>query len=150
MIISVLILSLLGAILSAVVGTLWYSNATPMGKIQMQYLGFDKLSNEEKKKKMEEAMPKMPKIYAGQIGLSFLTSFATVFIVTLSIQNNVPVWMAIGFVAFNWLAFIVPIIGQGILWGNCDPTIAWKKFFSDSLSNLVSVMLIALLASFFA
>jgi len=58
--------------------------------------------------------------------------------------------MAIGFVAFNWLAFMVPVIGQGILWSNCDPKLAWKKFFSDSLSNLVSVLLIALFASYFA
>ncbi|HLC49697.1 MAG TPA: DUF1761 family protein [Candidatus Andersenbacteria bacterium] len=150
MVLTILILSIVGAVLYAVVGTLWYSNATPMGKIHMQYLGFDKLSKEEKEKKMKEAMPMMPKIYAGQIGLSLLTSFATVFIVTLSIQNNVPTWMAIGFIAFNWLAFMVPIIGQGILWSNCDPTIAWKKFFSDIFSNLVSVLLIACIATFFA
>ncbi|MCE9643047.1 MAG: DUF1761 family protein [Candidatus Andersenbacteria bacterium] len=150
MIITLLILSLVGAVVYAVVGTLWYSNATPMGKIHMQYLGFDKLSEEEKKKKMIEAKPMMPKMYAGQIGLSLLTSFAVVFVVSLSIQNRVPVSMAISFVVFNWLAFMVPIIGQGILWSNCDPKIAWKKFFSDSLSNLVSILLIALLASFFA
>src|SRR3989344_4060867 len=150
MVLTILILSIVGAVLYAVVGTFWYSNATPMGKIHMQYLGFDKLSDEEKKQKMKEAMPIMPKIYAGQIGLSLLTSFATVFIVTLSIHNHVPVWMAVGFIAFNWLAFMVPIIGQGILWSNCDPKLAWKKFFSDSLSNLASVLLIALFASYFA
>ncbi|MEK7500135.1 MAG: DUF1761 family protein [Patescibacteria group bacterium] len=150
MMLTILILSVIGAVLCAVVGTVWYSNATPMGKLHMQYLGFDKLSEQEKKKKIQEAMPTMPKIYAAQIGLSFLTSFATVFIVTLSIQNNVPAVMAIGFVAFNWLAFMVPIIGQGILWSNCDPKLAWKKFFSDSLSNLVSVLIFAFLASFFA
>ena len=150
MIVTLLILSLVGAVLYAVVGTLWYSNVTPMGKIHMQYLGFDKLSEEEKKKKMEEAKPKMAKMYGAQMFLSLLTAFATVFIVTLSIQNNVPTWMAIGFVAFNWLAFMVPVIGQGILWSNCDPKLAWKKFFSDSLSNLVSVLLLALFASYFA
>ena len=48
MIVTLLILSLVGAVLYAVVGTLWYSNVTPMGKIHMQYLGFDKLSEEEK------------------------------------------------------------------------------------------------------
>ncbi len=150
MIVTLLILSIIGAVLYAVVGTLWYSNATPMGKIHMQYLGFDKLSEEEKKKKIMEAKPMMPKMYAGQIALSLLTSFAVVFVVSLSIQNHVPTSMAISFVVFNWLAFMVPIIGQGILWSNCDPKIAWKKFFSDSLSNLVSILLIALLTSFFA
>jgi len=150
MIFTLLILSLVGAVIYAVVGTFWYSNATPMGKVHMQYLGFDKLSEEEKKKKIEEAKPMMPKMYAAQLALSLLTAFAVVFIITLSIQNHVPTGMAMGFVVFNWLAFMVPIIGQGILWSNCDPKLAWKKFFSDSLLNLVSVLLIALLASFFA
>jgi hypothetical protein len=150
MIATLLILSLVGAVIYAAVGTFWYSSATPMGKIHMQYLGFDTLSEKEKRKKMEEAKPMMPKMYAAQLSLSLLTAFAVVFIVTMSIQNRVPMWMAIGFIAFNWLAFMVPIIGQGILWSNCDPKLAWKKFFSDSLSNLVSVLLIALLASFFA
>ena len=47
--ISIFILSIIGAIVAAVVGTIWYSNATPMGKIHMKYLGFDKLSPEEQK-----------------------------------------------------------------------------------------------------
>lgn len=146
----IILFSVIGAVLYAVVGTLWYSSSTPMGKIHMQYLGFDKLSEAEKKKKMKEAIPMMPKIYAAQIGLSLLTSFATVFIVAMSIQNNVPPMRAVGFVVFNWLTFMVPIIGQGILWSNCDPKIAWKKFFSDSLSNLASVLLIAYITTLFA
>lgn len=146
----ILLFTVIGAVLYAVVGTLWYSNATPMGKIHMQYLGFDKLTEEEKKQKMTEGKAMMPKMYAAQIGLALLTSFAAVFVVALSIQNNVPTTLAIGFVVFNWLTFMVPIIGQGILWSNCDPKIAWKKFFSDSLSNLVSVLLIAYLTSLFA
>jgi|SRR5581483_4137489 len=150
MIISLLVLSVVGAVLYAVVGTLWYSNSTPMGKVHMQYLGLDKLSPEEKQQKMAAGKAMMPKMYAGQLLLALLTSFAVVFIVTLSIQNHLPAWMAIGFVVFNWLTFMVPIIGQGILWSNCDSKLAWKKFFSDSLSNLVAVLLIALLASLFA
>ncbi len=85
---SILLLALGGAVLSAVVGTFWYSNATPMGRIHMKSLGFDTLSGEEKKKKMEEAKPMMPKMYAGQMLLSFLTSFAVVFIVTMSMNNG--------------------------------------------------------------
>jgi hypothetical protein len=146
----ILLFAIIGAVIYAIVGTFWYSNSTPMGKIHMQYLGFDKLSEAEKKKKIEEAKPKMLKMYAAQIGLSLLTSFAVVFVVTLSIQNHVPPMLAIGFAIFNWFTFMVPIIGQGILWSNCDPKIAWKKFWSDILSNLVSVLLIAYLASLFA
>lgn len=146
---TLIILSILGAVIAAVVGTFWYSNATPMGKIHMKSLGFDKLSEEEKKKKMEEAMPMMPKMYAAQMGLSLLTSFAVVYVVTLSLENGVPLSMAIGFPVFSWLCFMVPIIGSGILWSNCDRSIAWKKFFSDILSNLVIILLIAFLTVLF-
>ena len=52
---TILLLALAGAVIAAVVGTFWYSPGTPMGKIHMRYLGFDKLSDEEKKKKIEEA-----------------------------------------------------------------------------------------------
>lgn len=147
---TIIILSFVGAILAAVIGTLWYSGATPMGRIHMQSLGFDKLSPEEQKKKIEEAKPKMPKMYAGQFALSFLTSFAVVFTVTMSLQNGTSLLTVAGFTVFNWLCFMVPIIGSGMLWGNVDKTIVWKKFFSDILSNLVTVVAIAGLAVFFA
>lgn len=146
---TILILSVAGAVIAAVVGTLWYSNATPMGKLHMRYLGFDKLSEEEQKKKIEEAKPQMPKIYLAQMALSFLTAFSVVYIMTMSVQNGVPPVMAAGFVAMNWLCFIVPTIGSHILWGNCDRAIAVKKFFSDILSSLTTLLLTALLASFF-
>ncbi len=147
---TIIILSIAGAILSAVIGTIWYSNSTPMGRIHMQYLGFDKLSDEEKKMKMKEAMPMMPKIYGLQFLLSLLTSFAVVFIIIMSLRNGVIPKYAYGFITLNWLCFMVPIIGSGILWGNCDRKIALKKFISDILCNLVTVLLIAFLASFFA
>ncbi len=144
------LIALAGAVIAAVVGTFWYSNATPMGKIHMRYLGMDSLTEEERKKKMEEAKPMMPKMYAGQLALSFLTSFAVVFIVTTSMRNNTPFVMAVGFIAMGWLCYMVPMIGSGILWSNCDRKIAWQKFFSDIFENLVTVLLIAFLAGFFA
>lgn len=146
---TILLLSLAGTVIAAVVGTFWYSNATPMGKIHMQYLGFDQLSEEEQKKKIEEARPQMVKMYIAQMSLSLLTAFAVVFIIIMSVHNGVPLLMAAGFVVMNWLCFVVPTIGTGILWSNCDRRIAWKKFFSDILSNLVTLLLIVLMTSFF-
>lgn len=143
---TIIILSLVGAVLAAVIGTVWYSGGTPMGKIHMKSLGFDTLSPEEQKKKMEEAKPMMPKMYAAQFVLSFLTSFAVVLTVTMSIKNGTPTSTALGFPLFNWLCFMVPIIGSGILWSNCDRSIAWKKFFSDIFSNFVTILVIAGLA----
>ncbi len=149
MILTIVLLALGGAVLSAVVGTFWYSQNTPMGRIHMQSLGFDKLSVEEQKEKIKEAKPQMPKMYLGQMILSFLTSFAVVFIVTMSMKNGLTLSMALSFVVLNWLCFMVPIIGSGILWSNCDRKIAWKKFFSDIFCNLVIVLLIAFFASLF-
>ncbi len=146
---TLILLSLAGAVISAIIGTLWYSNGTPMGKIHMRSLGFDKLTPDEQKKKMEEAMPMMPKMYAAQMLLSFLTSFAVVYTVTMSVQNGTPVLTAMMFPIFNWLCYMVPVNGSGLLWGNCDREIVWKKFFSDILSNLVTVMAIAALAALF-
>ncbi len=149
--IPVIILSIVGAVIAAVVGTLWYSEATPMGKIHMKSLGFDKLSKEEREKKMKEAKPKMMKMYTAQMLLSLLTSFAVVVIMTISIEQGAPLWLGLVVVAINWLCFMVPIIGSGTLWssGDCDSKLLWKKFFSDILSNLVIVLLIALLVSLF-
>ena len=146
----ILILSVVGAIISAVIGTIWYSGATPMGKIHMQYLGFYQLSEAEQKNKIKEAKPMMPKMYAAQMILSFLTSFVVVFVVTMSMKNGLSLWIALGFVAMNWLCFMVPIIGSGILWSNCDRKIAWKKFFSDTFSNLVILLVVGLMAGLFA
>jgi hypothetical protein len=148
--ITILLLSLLGAIISAVVGTFWYSNATPMGKIHMQYLGFDKLSKEEQAEKIRNAKPLMKKMYGAQMALSLLTSFAVTFIMITSVQNGVPLALAFGFIVMNWLCFIVPVLGSNILWSNCDRRIAWKKFYSDIFSNLITMLLIGLVASFFA
>jgi len=148
--ITILLLSVAGAVIAAIVGTFWYSNATPMGKIHMKFLGFDKLSPEEQKRKMEEAKPMMPKMYAGQMILSFLTSFAVVFVVIQSLHNGLSLWLALAFPIFSWLCYMVPIIGSGVLWSNTDRSIAWPRFISDALSNLVIVILVGLLASLFA
>lgn len=146
---TIFLLAIVGSVIGAVVGTLWYSGSTPMGKIHMNYLGFDKLSPEEQKNKIAEAKPKMFKMYGAQFILSLLTSFSVVFIIIMTMRNGLTFGMAIGFVVMNWLCFIVPTIGSGVLWSNCDRSIAWKKFFSDIASNLITLILVALLARLF-
>ena len=148
--ITILILSVVGAVLAAVIGTVWYSGVTPMGKLHMKSLGFDALSREEQQQKIAEAKPQMPKVYGAQMGLSFLTAFAVVFMVQMSLANGLSVSMAVAFPVFNWLCFVVPTMGSSLLWGNVDRSIVWKKFFSDTLSSLVTILAIAFLAVLFA
>ena len=146
---TIILLSVVGTIIAVVVGTLWYSNKTPMGRIHMQYLGFYNLSEEEQKRKMEKAKPMMMKMYAGQMALSFLTAFAVVFIITMSMKNGLPFGSAVGFITINWLCFMVPIVGSAILWSNCDRKIVWQKFFSDISANLLVILLIAFMVKLF-
>ena len=120
-----------------------------MGKIHVRYIGFDTLSPEEQRQKIAVAKPKMPKIYLAQMALSLLTSVATVTIVTMSMKNGITLPMALGFVVFNWLCFVVPVVGGQILWSNPDSAVAWKKFLSDIANHLVVILLTALLASCF-
>jgi hypothetical protein len=119
---------------------------TPIGRIHMASLGFDKLSKEEQEKKIKEAKPKMWKSYLVQMLLSFLTS---IFIaVILTYQKSMPL-AVYGEVFVIWLCFSIPLIGQALLWGNTDRKLVWKKFFSDSFSNLVTYFIIVFIFSLF-
>lgn len=146
---TIFLLSIAGAIIAAIIGTFWYSNATPMGKIHMHYLGFDLLSPEEQKLKIEEAKPMMPKMYALQLLLSLVKAFFVVFVITLSVKNGVAFGAAILFPIFAWLCYDVTTIGSALLWSNCDRNIVWKKFFSDIFANLVTILAIAMLTGLF-
>jgi len=132
-----------GIIISLVVGTFWHMPGTPGGNLHMRVIGFDALSPEEQQQKMEEGKKSMPKTFLGQALLSALLSFSVVFIMQMSMQNGLAGSYALGFLLFNWLCFMVPVIGSNLLWGNYDRALVWKKFFSDSLYNLVTILLIA-------
>lgn len=144
---TVLLVGLLGAIISAVTGTLWYSDKTPMGKWHMQYLGFDKLSDEERAKLIAKAKPKMWKSYSAQMFLSFLTSFFIAFVTYFTAISGGPKGAVYFYVPFIWLAFTVPQIGQNIIWGTSEGSLAWKRFASDSVYNLLTFLIIAFVAT---
>ena len=146
---TVFLVSFLGACISAIVGTFWYGPFTPMGRWHMSYLGFDKLTMSEKAKLIASAKPRMWKTYTGQMILSFLTSFFIAFVTSETVNNGGPASASYFYVAFIWLAFTVPMVGQNLLWGNCERRLAWKRFFSDSVSNLLSFLLIASVATLF-
>lgn len=148
--ISIILVGIIGAIVSAVVGTIWYNDVlTPMGKWHMQYLGFDKLSKEEKEALRKEMGPKMWKTYGAQMLLSLLTSLFIGFVTSYSVQNGAPASSIYSYIPLIWLCFTVPMIGQNVLWGTSKGSLAWKRFLSDSASNLVSFLIIAFIATLF-
>jgi hypothetical protein len=120
----IILLGILGAIISAIIGTFWYSMSTPMGRLHMESVGFNKLSKEEKEEKIKMMKPKMWKYYLAQMFLSFLTSVFIAFIMLE--QKAFGHLMIYAEVAGIWFCFIIPLIGQSLLWGNTDQRLRWK------------------------
>lgn len=148
MIFTILLIGILGSFISAIVGTMWYnSSLTPMGRWHMQYLGVDKLSKEEFAAMVKEAKPKMWKTYGAQMFLSLLTSLFIGIVTSYSVQNGAPASSVYYYLPMIWLCFTVPQIGQNILWGTSEGSLAWKRFISDSASNLVTFFIIAFIAT---
>ena len=110
-------------------------------------MGFSKLSETERQAKTNEMKPKMWKYYLTQMFLSFLVSAFIAFILIEQKAFNVGPAAVYGEVAAIWLCFVVPTVGQALLWGNCDSKLRWKKFFSDSFSNLLTLMVIVFVFS---
>lgn len=145
----IILIALLGAVASIIIGSIWYSDKTPMGRLHMRVLGFDKLSKEQQQKLIEEAKPTMWKSFLGQFILSALTAFYVATIAVMGTSNGLPFSMAIGYGAMAWLCFIVPVVGSSIIWGNIDRKIALQKFFSDALSYLVTIGVVLAIAYLF-
>jgi hypothetical protein len=143
---TIILLGILGMIISIAIGWFWYSLKTPMGRIQQQAVGHGNLSKEEQIKLMEEMKPSMWKYLLAQAFLALLTSIFIAFIMIA--QKGMGAGVIYGEVGMAWLCFTVPIVGQSLLWGNCDKSVRWKKFFSDILSNLVTYFVIILVFSF--
>lgn len=144
---TILIIAIAGAIISAITGTIWYGSSTPMGKWHMQYLGFDKLSQTEKDALIAAAKPKMAKVYSLQMLLSLVTSLFIGFVTQYTVYGGEPANMVYLYVLSIWFAFTVPMIGQNILWGNIEGSLAWKKFFSDIFYNLITFLIIGFVAT---
>jgi hypothetical protein len=140
--------SFIGIIISIALGTLWHSPLSPFGKIHMEYLGFDKLTKEQQDKKIEETKPHMWKVYTKQAFLSGITSAALAYMVLTFPPEGGNSFIYLNIIAL-WVAFVVPLIGQNLLWGPCeDGKLQMKKFFGDSLYQLVTYLLIVFVLSF--
>ena len=146
---TIILLGILGAVISALIGSFWYSMQTPMGRIHLESIGFMKLSKHEQQLKINEMKPKMWKYYFAQFVLSFLTSVFIAFIMSAQKAYAVGTGAIYGEVAAIWLCFNVPMIGQALLWGNVDLKLRWQKFFADILAPLVTYMVIIFVFSFF-
>ncbi|MEI6553044.1 MAG: DUF1761 domain-containing protein [bacterium] len=149
MITTLILLGILGMVISVIIGTLWYSMNTPMGRVHMESIGFTQLSKDEQERLKNEMKPKMWKYYLAQMILSLLTSVFIAFIMLEQKSVTMGTGVIYGEVGLIWLCFTIPMVGQNLLWGNCEQKLRWKKFFSDIFANLVTYFVIVLVFSFF-
>jgi archaellum biogenesis protein FlaJ (TadC family) len=149
MVLDLILITLLGGVASIIIGTFWYSDKTPMGRIHMQSIGFDKLTHEQQQKSIAEAKPHMWKSFLGQFILSSLTAFFIALVSVTGTANGMTFSMVIIYGLLAWICFMVPLAGSHVLWGNVDRNIAWKKFISDSASYLVTIAAVLLIAKLF-
>ncbi len=143
---TIILLGVLGMIISIAIGWFWYSLKTPMGRLHLATTGHANLSKEELQKLQDEMKPQMWKYLVAQALLALLTSLFIAFIMVE--QKGMGMSVIYGEVGLVWLCFTVPMVGQSLLWGNCDKKLRWKKFFSDILSNLVTYFVIIFVLSF--
>lgn len=146
---SIILITLLGGIISLIIGSIWYSDKTPMGRLHMQVLGFDKLTPDEQKKLIDEAKLHIWKSFLGQFILSSLTAFFIALVSVNGSTNGESFSMIAGYSILAWLCFMVPVIGSDIIWGNVDRKIALKKFFYSIGSYLITIIAILLIARLF-
>ena len=139
---TIIVLAILGVIISMAVGSFWYSPKTPMGRLHMKSTGITDLPKEEQEKRMQEMKPQMWKYLVAQAFLALLTSLFIAFIMKEQAAFNLGSGVIYGEVFLIWLCFTIPMVGQSLLWGNCDKGLRWKKFFSDISENLVTYFVI--------
>lgn len=143
----IILLSLIGAFVSMIIGAIWHSSKL-FGKARMDYHAKKALSYEEHKNKIEEQKVGFLKIYVIQFILSFITSFflAVVMKGGYGFIYNKYLFMFIGLV---WLAFTVPAVGSDVLWSDVKGKIAIKKFLSEIFYNLVTFSTITYIFTLF-
>lgn len=146
---TIILITVLGAIASLIIGSVWYSDKTPMGRLHMRSMGFDKLSPDEQKAAMEKGKKMMGKLILGQFILSLFTSFFLAYITVVGITNGETIWMVFGYAAMAWFAFVIPVVGSNLLWGSVKGKTAWQKFFSDIANFLITFIIIVLIAKLF-
>ena len=116
------------AVLSLVVGSIWYGPL--FGKKWMKIIGLD-TSNVEKNKEMQKAM--WP-LYL----LQFILSLMQIYILAYYVE--IGSWLDISGICNSlliWVAFIVPTLAGSAMWNNNTNKMKWEQFSIQAGYQLV-------------
>ncbi len=107
----------LATVAQFIVGAIWY---TPVfGKLWGKIHGFDKQSKEEQQKMMKKMGP--------LLGMQFLVTLVTSFVLALFLAALPSEWHAFGMAGFFWLGFVLPTQVSSVLFGGTEPKWIVKK-----------------------
>lgn len=124
---------LLGAVLSMVVGSIWYGPV--FGKVFSKAMGMENVTEEQKK----EMMKGMWKTYLMQFLASFLLFYVLAWVMSALNQLSLMGGLTAGF--WVWLGFIMPVQFGRELWGG-KMTLFWLGAGNMLITTLVGGMII--------
>jgi hypothetical protein len=132
---------LVAAVLSMVLGSLWYGPL--FGKTWIRLMGWSKSDVEKGRKEMNGA--KMAKQYGiqavGSLFMAFVLAHALVFAKAYLHEEGISAGLQTGF--WNWLGFIAPVTLTSVLWEGKP----WKLWLINNSYNLVTLMAMGVLLS---
>ena len=127
-----------GAVLSMVVGSIWYGPL--FGKKWMEICGVTEGDLERRKQMQKEAMP----LYVVQLLLSVLQLYIFVNLITWGGWTAQAVPVAF----FLWLGFVMPTIAGSSMWNNDSTKVKWARFLIQSGYQLVMFLLYGILLTY--
>lgn len=132
---------LASAVLSMVIGSLWYGPL--FGKTWIRLMGWSKTEIEKGRKEMNGA--KMTKQYGiqfiGSLFMAFVLAHALVFAKAYLKEEGISAGLQTGF--WNWIGFIAPVTLTSVLWEGKP----WKLWLINNSYNLVSLCAMGVLLS---
>lgn len=121
---------LVATVVQFIVGAIWY---TPMfGKLWGKIHGFDKLSKDVQQDMMKQMFP--------LLGVQFLTTILTSFVLELFVSSLPPEWNTFGEAGFFWLGFVVPTQISAVIFGGTEPKWVIKKILVMTGGSLACLM----------
>ena len=130
---------LVATVLQFIAGWVWYMPL--FGKAWGAMHGYDQLSKEEQEKAQKEMGP--------QLGLQFLGTLVTTFVLALFIAGLPAEWNTFGIAGFFWFGFVVPTQMSAVMFGGTPKPWMIKKTAIMAGGSLVSLMIAAATLSVF-
>jgi hypothetical protein len=125
---------IIATVVSFILGGLWYSPLM-FGKIWMQIMECDTLSQEELKKMQKKMAP----FYGLQLLLTLMTTVVLSIFITDVLNSDADTYFM---TALIWAGFIVPTQIAGVVWANTK-----QKFWAKQIFIMISFQLVAIMLS---